>query len=330
MFGRTRKEVDHTRKIGRGAHVHGIGDGGDTGSGFVLPALEITGDHVVGVGGGDELFDGQTQAVSEESGGEITEVSGGDDKGRLAAFGQLAGSLEVVKGLGNEPRNINGVGRSEVESLGEFAISEGGFDEALAVIEGAAHFESSDVPTESGELFFLEFRDSAFGVENDHLGAGHVVKRTCHRAAGVAGGGHKDGQFTVVVFGEVSHKPRHEAGTEIFESESRSVEKFEDGQLVGEGMKRSGEVDCLLYQGLELFVWDRSLQDVFGDLKAEFAERQVAPSFPKGVRKRSDLLRHVKSAVSRQGAEDCFLEGLHVLAVVGGIELGGHVASEGS
>ena len=121
-LGRPRENIDHAREVGGCTYVHRVGDGGDTGSGLVLSLLEVTGNDVVGVGGCDELLDRQSQTEGEEPGSEVAEISGGDDEGGLAAFGELARGLEVVKGLGNEARNINRIRRGQVESLGELAV----------------------------------------------------------------------------------------------------------------------------------------------------------------------------------------------------------------
>ncbi len=262
--------------------------------------------------------------MGEESGGEVAEVSRRDNEGGEGAFGELARGLEVVEGLGDEAGDVDGVRARQIETLGKFPVSEGGFDKALAVVEGPADFEGGDVATESGELFFLKCGDPALGVKDDDLGAGDIVEGAGDCAAGVAGSRDEDGEIAAIVFGEIAHEAGHETGSEVLEGKGGAVEEFENRKVAGEGVDGSGEVDGFVDERLKVGIRDGSLQEVLGDLKAEFAQGKVAPILPKGRGQGGDFLRHVESAVSGQGAQDGFLEGLHVLAIVGGVKLSGH------
>ena len=116
--------------------------------------------------------------MGEKPCGEVSEVPRGNDEGGQSAFGELTSGFEVLEGLRDESRDIDRVRGSQIETLREFAVGEGGFDEALAIVKGSVDFESRDVSAKGGELFLLEGRDAALGIENDYPSAGDVMEGT--------------------------------------------------------------------------------------------------------------------------------------------------------
>ena len=52
-------EVEHAGKVAGSTHVHGIGDGGDAGTGRVGTGLQVFVEDIVAVVGGNETLDGQ-------------------------------------------------------------------------------------------------------------------------------------------------------------------------------------------------------------------------------------------------------------------------------
>src|ERR1700722_10071723 len=70
--------------------VHGVGERGPGGAGFVLAGLQVDGNGIIGVAGGDKVFNGQTGAPGHEPGADIAEVAAGDaDDGGVGFIGPL-------------------------------------------------------------------------------------------------------------------------------------------------------------------------------------------------------------------------------------------------
>ena len=119
-------------------------------------------------------------------------------------------------------------------------------------------------------------------VEHEHARAGHAVKGLGHGAAGVAGGGHQDGQRRPV--GEVVQQPRLHAGTDVFEGQGRAMKELQRPDAVGHLDQGHREIQRLAHQRLELgrrnLVPQQVSADASGDL--DDARTRSASTAPAG------------------------------------------------
>ena len=229
------------------------------------------------------MIDLEAELHREQSGGEVAEISGWHDKDRLHALGQLSATMNVVETLRHEAREVDRVGRGEVEVLGEFAIEEGGFHQGLAIVEGAIDFERGDVTAERGELFFLKAGDFTLWVEDHHAGARNVVKRRSNGATGIAGSRDQNSEHACVVAGEPCHEAGHEACAEVLEGEGGAVEKFEDMIAGAEGYDRRVEADCAIDDFAQRVLRHIFAEEGLGDGEADFLKAHRAPARPEIV-----------------------------------------------
>ena len=127
------EEAGQADEVARGAHVHGVGDGGHAGAGLVVSCCEVFRDHAVGVGGGDEALAGHAHLVGEQAGGEVAVVAGGHAKEDV--FAQHVDGAGVVGGLRDPARDVDGVGAGERAGGLELGVEEGFLDHGLAIVE---------------------------------------------------------------------------------------------------------------------------------------------------------------------------------------------------
>ena len=93
------------------------------------------GEDVVLVGGDDELGDGEAHALGEVAGEDVAEVARGHDEAGLGTGGEalLEGEVggEVVGGLGEDSREVDGVDGAELLAGVDFGVGEEGLDGVL-------------------------------------------------------------------------------------------------------------------------------------------------------------------------------------------------------
>ena len=316
------EEAGQPHEVARGAHVHGVGDGGHAGARLVVSRFEVLGHHAVGVGGGDEALARHAHLVGEQAGGEVAVVAGGHAKEDV--FAQQVHGAGVIGGLRDPARDVDGVGAGERAGGLELGVEEGLLDHGLAIVEGAVDFQGLHVAADRRELLFLDLADAALGIQQDHVDAVDVVEALGHGAARVAAGGDEDGDLLVA---EVGDGPGQEAGAHVLEGECGAVEEFEGvAPFVGfdEGER---EVHGLRADAFEV----GALHGAFGvgpdDLGGEFVGLRVLIAHPGLHGERGDVVREVEAVVGGQSAEDGFVEGRRLVLVVGAVELHGGQAS---
>ena len=96
-----RVQGEDTGEIARVAHIHGIGQRGNTGPRRITTGLQVLIKDIVPIVGGDILIDRQTHLLRQQAGRQIPEVSAGNagDKAGIRLF-QTSIGMEIIKRLG--------------------------------------------------------------------------------------------------------------------------------------------------------------------------------------------------------------------------------------
>src|SRR5690606_792283 len=159
---------------------------------------------------------------------EVSEIAAGhcEHQGKFQVP-KLCMSVNVVERLGNEPRDVNRIGRCEKQRPGKLGIDERLLDEALAVVERTRYFQRRYVMTQRSELLLLNFADLTLWIQDNHTRAGHPKKAVGDRTAGVAGGRDQDNNLPAFLLREMAQKSGHKARAKILECESRPVKKLQ-------------------------------------------------------------------------------------------------------
>ena len=234
-------------------------------------------DDVVGIGGGDETGNGNADALGENAGSEITEIAAGDgDDERNGSHRQLAIRGDVIEHLRKKAANVDGIGGSEKGALVELFVGEGLFDEALAIVEGAADFEGGDVLAQRGELLFLGFADALGRIKNDDANAGNAEKAVSNGAAGVTGSGDQNRERRRFAAHEIAHETGHEPRAKILEGQRGAVEKFEDVERGGKRNELHGKIDGFRDDLPENFFGNIGRGERAHEAKADFGKGQTA------------------------------------------------------
>ena len=192
--------------------VHRGGHGGVEGAVLVVHAGgQELGENVVAVGGADELTHGQTHLTGVPAGQDVAEVAGGDTVVHLVAHldlalvQQVAVGGDVVDQLRQDAAPVDGVGGGqEVATLcqvgTELLVGEEDLHAGLGIVEVAVDRADTHVIALLGlHLELLDLGDAAGGIEDQDLGALHVLEALQSGLAGVAGGGHQDADGLVLV-----------------------------------------------------------------------------------------------------------------------------------
>ena len=220
----------------------------------VVAGVDETRQDVVGVGGQHQLGDRQPHAPGDVAGENVAEIAGRHREVDLVGPGllaHLAPGVEVVDDLGEHPRPVDGVDRTEGVALLEVEVAEDLLDDLLAVVEGALDGQVEDVGIgDRGHLQLLHRRDLLVRVQDedvDVLLAAHPVDGG---AAGVAGGGAEDVHVLARFGQQVLEQVAEELQGDVLEGEGRAVEELQDehavpvhdrGDLrVGEARRRPG------------------------------------------------------------------------------------------
>ena len=231
----------------------------------------------------------------------VAEIAGRDDEARLVAgLGEEAGGgISNIGHLRHQPTDADAVGRGQVERLGHRGIGEGGFREALAIVEIAIDLDRPNRGVPAGQLMFLEGRDAALGIEDHRADRSPALRRAADRAAGIARGRGKDGQ-RVGGIAQPVETGHQEARAEILEGAGRAVEQFEHAAAVGESFDLDREVEGAGTNGvkveLEFVAREEGSKEVGGEVGK--AKRRIAVATKL-------LFRQVKSAVGGGPGADC-------------------------
>ena len=316
------KEAGQSHEVARGAHIHGVGDGGYAGAGLVVSRFEVFWNHAVGVGGGDEAFAGHAHFVGEQAGGEVAVVARGHAKEDVLP--QHVHSAGVIGGLRNPACDVDGIGAGEGARGLKLGVEESFLDHGLAIVKGAVDLQGLNVAADGRELLFLDFADAALGVEQDHVDALHVVEALGHSAAGVAAGGDQDGNLLVA---EVGNGAGEEPGAHVLEGECGAVKQFEGVTPFVGFDEGEWEVHGLGADAFEV----GALHGAFGvgpdDFRGEVMRLRVLVAHPSLQGECGDVVRKVEAVVGWKSAQDGFVEGRRLVLVVGAVELHGGQAS---
>ena len=120
-------------------------------------------------------------------------------------------------------------------------VRERGFDQRLAVVEGAIDLERADVVAPAGELVLLARRRPGLsGTARRRECRGAPMKRCRNGAAGVARGGDEDRERARIAGAceRALHERRQKARADVLESGGRPVKQLEHGQLGAVGEQR--------------------------------------------------------------------------------------------
>jgi hypothetical protein len=197
---------------------------------MALESVATVGHHAVRIGGHHEGGDRRAHGLGHQARVEVAEVAAGHGhhQGRVAAC--LGRGLEVVERLGQQPRDVDAVGRGQAQARNQLRILEGPLHQPLAVVEDAIHREGEHVAAAGGELAFLQGRHAARGVEHHHLHTGEPMEGAGHGGPGVARGGRQHGAR--MVSRTEGQDPGQEAGAEILEGQGGTVEEFQRGDPI--------------------------------------------------------------------------------------------------
>ena len=194
----------------------------------------------------------QSHAGSEKSCSDIAEVTtrNADDhiltsRSCKSHALKLGIGVEIIESLGQEARHIDGVGRSQLHVIVELLIHERVLHQRLTVIEDTVDLQCGDVAPQSSELALLDFANFSLGIENIDVDAVDAEEAVCHSRSCVARGCHEhvdlmmDACSLFVFLDEILQQTGHEAGTHIFESQSRAVEELKAVDVVFDLVDRS-------------------------------------------------------------------------------------------
>jgi hypothetical protein len=99
----------------------------------------------------------------------------------------------VVDDLGQQPTDVDGVGRGESRFLGQLRLGEGLLGQTLAVVEGSPDGKGMYVTSESGELALLARAHLLMGIEDDDSYAFQAMEGVSDRPSRVARSSHQNG-----------------------------------------------------------------------------------------------------------------------------------------
>ena len=97
----------------------------------------------------------------------------------------------------------------------------------LAIVERSGDAQCTNVAAEASELMRLAWRHAAVGIKYDYAKMRQCIKCRSHGRAGIAGGGHDDGQRFFFVAAQSPHAGGEKSRTEILERRRRPVKEFE-------------------------------------------------------------------------------------------------------
>src|SRR6185437_301008 len=139
------------------ANVHGGGQRGDTGAWLPVAGSEIVRHGAIGVVCQHDVGYRQPEPTRPDACDRVAAIAARHDEGRPLAMtpADCEARRGVVHGLREQAPQIDAVGGRERALLPPAAVDEGLLDEALTVIERAAHRERSYIAAPAGELPLL-------------------------------------------------------------------------------------------------------------------------------------------------------------------------------
>ena len=141
-------KVEYTGKVARVAHIHRVGNGGNTGTRRINTRLQILEEDIIAVIGSDKAFHGKSHTLAEEAGSDVTEVTAGythDGIASLAGTFQLSIGIKVIECLRQETRHVDGIGTGQLQMFVELAVHKSGFNQSLAIVERTIDLNSRDI-----------------------------------------------------------------------------------------------------------------------------------------------------------------------------------------
>ncbi|MNU98853.1 hypothetical protein D3C71_889740 [compost metagenome] len=307
-------------EIAWGAHVHGVGQGGHAGRRLVGGPMEEARQHVVGVGRQRNPAQRQAHRPRQHGGHRIAEVAGGYHQVEHLAGGGMMGQrrVRVIAHLRQPAPKADAVGRAQRHLRLQRAVAEGLLDHRLAVIERPGHAQGLDVVAEAAQLVCLARRHPAVGIQHHYADPRLAVERSGNGGAGIAGGGHHDGQLSGALALQVGQAGRQEACAEILERCGGAVEQLQH-VVAGRTQRaqRRGEVEGLFAQARQL-----RLQCIASEIQREHRGGIGGQRSLRRPRTRLRALRrHVQAAIGGQARSDGLAQGGRRRSMAGGNEV---------
>ena len=173
---RTSVQIEHTGKVTRIAHVHGVGNGSNGRTGTVFTGLQILIENIITVVGGNKTLHRQAHLFAKQSGCDISEVSARYTDHcivRLSGTFQLGVCIEIIKRLRKKTGYIDGISGSQRKMFIQLLIHESRFYQCLTVVECSVYFERSNILSQRSKLLFLNLTDLPFRVKHIHMDTFH-------------------------------------------------------------------------------------------------------------------------------------------------------------
>ncbi|KAH3668855.1 hypothetical protein OGAPHI_002610 [Ogataea philodendri] len=254
---------------------------------IVFSGVQESVEDVVFVGCNHQLLDRKSHLFSVETSKDVTKVSAWHHKLDLEVglfsfwdlVQQLEVGVEVVSHLCEDSSPVDRVDCSDVVFLVELGISKHFLHNVLTVVKGTFHRKSVDVIVQNrGHLLFLQRRDSACWVEDEHRNVLFVSEAVNSSGSSVTGSGSNNGddvsRLTCLLGSIFSGQEELKQITDklqsnVFESVSWAVEQLQQVQVLlrvdrdqwSDLLSSEGGVG-LGDQGLELVIGDLGLLDV--------------------------------------------------------------------
>ena len=111
-----------------------------------------------------------------------------------------------------------------------------------------------NIAAESGHLGLLQRTDLTIGIEDHHPDIIHAIEAMRHRTSCIPGSRCKNSNRLSVT--KITEHSTHEAGPEILECESRSVEQFKIIQSIRYGIQLHRKIICITHKPVHILVRD--------------------------------------------------------------------------
>ena len=194
----------------------------------------------------------------------------------------------------------------------QFLIHESSFYQCLAIIKRSVHFESGDILSQSSELFFLYFADFSFRVEYIYMNTFHTQKTVGNGTSRITGSRYQYIHILLAFFlDKVAQQTCHKTAAYIFESQSRSVEKFQRIDVIRHFHQRYIKAQCVIHYLSQGIGRDVFAKESIGYTISNLLKRQSIYRIVKILGKRLDSHWHEKSSVGGKPFYYSFLQRSH-------------------
>ena len=248
-------EVEHTGKVTRIAHIHGIGYRSDAGSRRINTRLQILIEYVVTVVGCYETLYRQSHAFTEQTGRYITEIAAWHTDygiGSLTRPLQLRISIKIVESLRQETCHINGVGAGKLQTAVKLLVHESRFHQCLTIVERTVYFKSRDILSQRSELLFLDFTDLALRVEHINMNTFYTEETIGNGTARITRGSNQYINLLLTLFSnKIAQQARHKTAAHILKGKCRAMEQFEGIDIFRHFHQRDIEAQCIVHNLLQ-------------------------------------------------------------------------------